>query len=291
MREVGAYNYGNVDVFISSICLVYAAPWVLISHPPILQLMSGRPVYELANYIILGRILYYVPYHSPIHPGRVITTFGAISAVVEALNCNGASYSSNASLSESKQNMGRSLLKAALILQLVILLSFILLATSFHRRCKRANLLPKNLKAVLYTLYCSSILIAVRTIYRTVEYFSIAQVRVRPGLDPMSISPIIRYEWFFWVFEALLMIINSALLNLRHPQFYLPRNNKIYLAQDGVTEIEGPGYEDRRPFLRTIIDPFDIVGLVKGRDKATRYWEEQQEMGISAADSKTTQKQ
>lgn len=26
MREVGAYNYDNVDVFISSICLVYAAP-------------------------------------------------------------------------------------------------------------------------------------------------------------------------------------------------------------------------------------------------------------------------
>lgn len=26
MREVGAYHYDNVDVFISSICLVYAAP-------------------------------------------------------------------------------------------------------------------------------------------------------------------------------------------------------------------------------------------------------------------------
>ena len=84
------------------------------------------------------------------------------------------------------------------------------------------------------------------------------------------------------------MIINSALLNVRHPRRYLPRNNKIYLAQDGVTEIEGPGYEDKRPFLKTIIDPFDIVGLVKGRDKAARYWEEQQ---IPAADSQTTQKQ
>ena len=26
MREIGAFNYGNVDVYISSICLVYAAP-------------------------------------------------------------------------------------------------------------------------------------------------------------------------------------------------------------------------------------------------------------------------
>ena len=86
------------------------------------------------------------------------------------------------------------------------------------------------------------------------------------------------------------MIINSLLLNVRHPGLYLPRNNKIYLAQDGVTEIEGPGFSDKRMFLWTILDPFDIVGWVKGRDKATRYWEEQQEMGIPAVDAKVTQK-
>ena len=86
------------------------------------------------------------------------------------------------------------------------------------------------------------------------------------------------------------MIINSVLLNVRHPARFLPRNNKIYLAQDGVTEIEGPGYADKRPFLLTFFDPFDIAGLVKGRDKATRYWEEQQEMGIPAMNANTTQK-
>ena len=84
------------------------------------------------------------------------------------------------------------------------------------------------------------------------------------------------------------MIINSVLLNVRHPAQFLPRNNKIYLAQDGVTEIEGPGYEDKRQFLWTILDPFDIVGLMKGRDKGARYWDEQQEIGISAVSAKTT---
>ena len=259
------------------------------ANPPLLKL--NRPIYELANYIVLGRILYYVPYHSPIHPGRVITTFGGISAVVEALNGNGASYSSNASLPESKQNMGRDLLKAALVIQLFVMASFILLAGNFHRRCRNANLLPDNLKAVLYTLYASSVLIAIRTIYRTVEYFSIAGLRIHDGLDPMSISPIIRYEWFFWVFEALLMVLNTFLLNARHPARYLPRNNKIYLAQDGVTEVEGPGYADKRNFLVTLVDPFDIAGLVRGRDKGNKYWEGQQEMGISAADAKTAQSQ
>ena len=209
--------------------------------------------------------------------------------MVEALTGNGASYSSNAHLPESKQNLGRALLKAALIIQLGILASFVLLAAYFHRKCHKANLLPKNLRAVLYTLYCSITLVTIRTIYRTVEYYSIAEVRVRPGLDPMSFSPLVRYEWFFWVFEALPMIINTFLLNVRHPALFLPRNNKIYLAQDGVTEVEGPGYEDKRNFLVTIVDPFDIVGLVRGRDKGGRYWEEQQEMGVSAARAETAQ--
>ena len=55
-------------------------------------LIICRPLYELSNYFMLSRILYYVPYHSPLHPGRVLTTFGAISMVVEALNGNGAAY-------------------------------------------------------------------------------------------------------------------------------------------------------------------------------------------------------
>lgn len=254
-----------------------------------LSLTQDRPIYELANYIILGRILYYVPYHSPIHPGRVITTFGAISAVVESLNANGASYSSNANLPESKRELGRDLIKAALIIQLGVISSFILLAVCFHRRCHRANLLPRNLEDVLYTLYGSTALIVVRTIYRTVEYFSIIDIHIRSGFNPMSISPIVRYEWFFWIFEALLMVANSALLNVRHPARYLPRNNKIYLAEDGVTEIEGPGYKDKRNFFVTFLDPFDFVGLFKGRDKH-KYWETQLE-GVSASHAETPRKE
>ena len=53
---------------------------------------------------------------------------------------------------------------------------------------------------------------------------------------------------------------------------YLPRSNKVFLAEDGVTEVEGPGYEDKRNFLVTLADPFDIGGLIRGRDKV-RYWE------------------
>lgn len=224
---------------------------------------------------MLSRILYYVPYNSPIHPGRVLTTFGAISSVVEALNGNGAAYSANSSLPESKQNTGKALLKAALILQLVVLGLFLLLAGHYHRKCKRANQCPPNLAAVLHTLYMSTTLIGIRTIYRTVEYFSSASIHVTANTDPNTFSPILRYEWFFWVFEASLMVSNTYLLNFRHPMRFLPRNNRIYLAEDGVTEVEGPGYEDRRFWLLTVLDPFDIGGMIQGKNMQRKFWEGQ----------------
>jgi hypothetical protein len=218
--------------------------------------------------------MYYVPYHSPIHPGRVVTTFSAISTIVESLNGSGVSLSVNTSNPESTQNVGKALLKAALITQLAIMCLFVFLATHFHRRCYKAGLLRKNLKSVLITLYCSCALITIRTIYRTYEYYSLAAISITPGFDPNTdISPVVRYEWYFWVFESLIMLANSVLLNARHPGRYLPKNINIYLAEDGVTEIEGPGYLDKRPFLITLIDPFDLMGLVRGRDKKERYWE------------------
>ena len=70
------------------------------------------------------------------------------------------------------------------------------------------------------------------------------------------------------------MVITTYLLNLYPPAKYLPANHKIYLATDGKTELEGPGAADNRPMLLTLFDPFDVVGLVKGRDAKNRFWEE-----------------
>ncbi|RKL51246.1 hypothetical protein BFJ72_g699 [Fusarium proliferatum] len=233
-----------------------------------------RPLLELQNYRILGRILYYVPYNSPIHPGRVLTTFGFISGIVEALNGWGASYSANQSLTDSEIEIGHALIKTSLLLQIVVAILFITLAVTFHRRCVVAGITNERLNKPLWTLYTSMTLILARTIYRIVEYFSVAELRYGPGFDPATISPIVRYEWFFYVFEAALMLCNLVMFNVRHPRRYLPRNNKIYLCPDGVTEIEGPGYKDPRKLWQTLIDPFDIQGLVTGRGRETdKFWE------------------
>jgi hypothetical protein len=247
-------------------------------------LTLSSPLYELCNYQILGRILYYTPHLAPIHPGRVLTTFAAISAVVEALSGNGASLSSNQSAPQQTQDTGHALLKAALLMQIFVIVAFMTLAGVFHVRCKRAGIQSAKLYGPLTTLYISTGLVTVRTIYRIVEYFSIAELHYGPGLDPMSLSPLIRYEWFFYVFEATLMLCNTVLWNVRHPRRYLPASTKIYLDKDNVTEITGPGYKDSRNFLATLFDPFDIYGLIKGRDRETAFWDNNRTEGPETKD-------
>ncbi|KAH6652088.1 RTA1 like protein-domain-containing protein [Truncatella angustata] len=256
-RELGAFDNGNLVKYIVSICLVYAAP----------------PLYELANYYVLGRVMYYVPYYAPIHPGRVLTTFAAISIVIEALNGNGAAFIANQSLSGERRNTGKALLKAALLLQIVVIALFAFLALFFQLKCRRNGIDSPKVNSTLNTLYISTGIMAIRTIYRIVEYFDLTGTDFwDPRFDPMGMSPIVRYEWFFYVFEASLMLLNSVLWNVRHPRRWLPKSTTVYLAADGIVEIMGPGYEQERNFIATLLDPFDIYGVVTGKGKKIRFW-------------------
>lgn len=219
-----------------------------------------------------------MPYHSPIHPGRVLTTFAFVSFIIETLNGTGVSYIANQSLSASQRETGNSLLKAALVIQLAVLALFVLLAATFDRRCRRAGVRSARLTSALRTLYASAGLLGVRTVFRVAEYWSIAEHDFwDPDVDRASLSPAIRYEWFFYVFEAALMLVNHIMLNVRHPRRYLPKSTKTYLsAVDGKTEVTGPGYKDERPFLVTLVDPFDLAGLMKNGAKGgkeARFWE------------------
>ncbi|KAJ5723453.1 RTA-like protein [Penicillium malachiteum] len=197
-----------------------------------------------ANYLILGRILYYIPYHSPIHPGRVFSTFIAVGVIIEVITANGAVQLASANSTKQQQNVGKALLKAALILQLILMAAFVALATRFHFNCRKGSVLNHKIKRCLIVLYISCTLITVRTIYRTVEYFTAASLNTYS--DIQHISPVLKQEWFFWFFEVVFVYSNTTMLNIFHPMHKLPRSNKTYLAQDGMTEIEGPGYDDPR---------------------------------------------
>lgn len=200
----------------------------------------------------------------------MLTTFGFVSFIIEALNGWGASYSANQSLSDSMMETGHTLIKSSLLLQFVVVTCFASLTVVFHYRCSTHGVNNSRLQSTLLTLYISTTLIVARTIFRTVEYFGLANYRFYdPDFDPTSMSPLMRYEVFFYIFEGTTMLCDYVILNIRHPRRYLPENSKIYLSQDGVTEVEGPGFADPRSLWRTFLDPFDLVGIIKGNKDAS----------------------
>ena len=245
LREYGAYHYDQLPEFIVSTVLLFVAP----------------PVYQGANYFIFGRALYYLPYLTPIHPGRVWTTFVALDGIDGILAGNGASYAANQENTPAQIRTGMNLIKASLFLLLTLFCAFLLLVIRFHRNAKAAGVFNHRMKVIVYTMYASSFLICLRNCFRTAAVFY-------PWYSTINSK-----EWPFWVFEALPMLINTFMLNVYPPAKYLPANHKIYLAVDGKTELTGPGMVDKRPFLSTLFDPFDVIGLIKGSDNKNRFWE------------------
>ncbi|PVI05382.1 hypothetical protein DM02DRAFT_639353 [Periconia macrospinosa] len=271
LRSYGAFEYEKLGIYIASVICIYCAP----------------PLLELANYHTLSRILYYVPYFSPLHPGRVLTTFGFFSCVIEVLNALGVSYLANPNIPARTQSLGHILMKIALIAQLVVLATFVGLVVFVHMRVQNAfggqskersdgegEGKKKGVMKVTWTMYASTSLIAIRTIYRVVEHFGVSRAPANPppNWNPMTLSPIVRYEWFFYVFEATLMFVNSALWNVLHPRKYLPEDYRVYLAQDGRTELMGPGWNDGQNWLMTFIDPFGWFLKQEGASKRP-FWE------------------
>lgn len=161
----------------------------------------------------------------------------------------------------AERQLGANLVTASLSLQAALFGAFGLLAAQFHVRATKAGVLTKKLRTVLVVLYVSASIVTIRCIYRLVEYIE--------GWE----SDIYQNEAYFWVFEASIMLLNTALLNLYHPGKRLPHSNSVFLARDGVTERRGPGWGDDRPWLVTMFDPFDLWGLVKGRDKKMMFWD------------------
>lgn len=246
LREYNVRGHlDHLPIFIASAVLLFAAP----------------PVYSGADYFILGRALYYIPYLSPLHPGRVWSTFIGLDIIVETFAGNGAALATNSSLPARRREIGVDLIKASLILQLILFSAFNAVLAIFHIRARRAGVLNNKLKVIIYTMYASCALIALRNFFRTVAFFT--------PWDSYTNST----EWLIWVWEMTPMLINTVMLNIWPPAKYLPSDNKIYLARDGKTELHGPGWEDRRHFLLTVFDPCNIGGLITGEDSKNRFWE------------------
>lgn len=169
--------------------------------------------------------------------------------VVETLNALGVTLNANPSSSKTQQDMGSHLTVAALALQLAVIVVFICLAGIFHRRCTKAKIRSRPVTTLLITMYVSMILILVRCIYRLVEHTGGTSIDITDMEKLRSLSPILRYEYYFYIFESTLMLLNSVLWNVWHPGRFLPRNYLVHLAEDGSREIE-EDFEDDRTLLK-----------------------------------------
>ena len=248
MREVSSFHTQNIPQFIATTALLYAAP----------------PVYAAVNYLVLGRLLHYIPSKSPLHPGRVVTTYLGLDVLVEVLTGQGGWRIANYGDAHSVR-LGRTLIETSLVLQAVLYVSFMVLQTVVLRRCNRDGLRSDRVKYVQRILYVSTSLVLLRSVYRIIDAF----------LGGSGYTE--THEWCIYVFDALPMLLNSFMLNIFHPSLFLPPSSKIYLSKDGVTERMGPGWTDKRPFLATLFDPFDIHGIITKRDHRNRFWEEEEQ--------------
>lgn len=204
-----------------------------------------RPLLELANYHILGRIFYYIPHKAPLPPSRVLAIFGALMALVEALNAIGVALQANPSSASSQQKLGSDLTIAAISIQIGVIVAFLVMAGVFHWRCHTANMLVKTVKTPLLTLYASMALIFVRCIYRLVEHLGPTSIDLRSEEKLKNLTPVLRYEWYFYVFEATLMLFNSVLWNIWNAARYLPKSYAVHVTEDGREVTAGSDIDGR----------------------------------------------
>lgn len=190
--------------------------------------------------------------------------------IVETLNAIGVALASNPT--GHSQHMGSRMIVAALSMQLAVIVIFVVLAATFHRRCARANIRTRAVTTSLDTLYISMVLILIRCIYRLVEHLGNTDIELDNPDALKALTPVLRYEWYFYAFEATLMVTNSVLWNVWNPGRYLPRNYHVYLAKDGTTEVESEDSKDARTLLAKTGNALTFGCLFRKRDNR-EFWE------------------
>lgn len=259
----------TIITFQISDIMVYIKLWIT-QH---VLIFMGPPLFAASESFILGRLLAYMPYHAPLHPGRTISTFVILNAVVEALAVNGVARTASQNATDAQRALGLHLVQASLILQMIVELCFIILVATFQRHGRRAGKFPHNARVLCRVLYITSWIMMVRCAVRIIEGFEIAAC---PALTQFWCGTIRRNEWFLWVFEVANISLFVAALTVWHPGRFLPNDTKVYLdPHDRKTERMGPGYgtADKRHLIITVLDPFDMVGSLRGENKMDRFWE------------------
>ncbi|KAK8076618.1 hypothetical protein PG994_003890 [Apiospora phragmitis] len=116
-------------------------------------------------------------------------------------------------------------------------------------------------------------LIIARCVYRLVEFaLGSTTTDVTDHTELRKLSLLVRYKVFFYVFEAALVLANSALWNAWHPGRYLPHESRVHLAQEGRTEVvaEEEAHGKERQMGLTILAHCGLIVIVTKGVRAFR---------------------
>ncbi|KAK4506630.1 hypothetical protein PRZ48_000362 [Zasmidium cellare] len=205
----GAFEIaGYVSRLISSL----QAPGPYASTPYIVQtitLLVAPALFAASIYMQLGRIVLMVKGDDKLFIRRTWVTKIFVAGDVASFLLQAAGGGISASSSDpSTTSTGKDVIVVGLFVQIIFFGLFVLVAGLFNIRLNKAPT-PESQslpwKRHMWTLYAVSILIFVRSIVRVVEFIQ--------GFDGYIYS----HEVFLYVFDAAMMFVAMAIMNVVHP--------------------------------------------------------------------------
>ncbi|KAH8893857.1 RTA1-domain-containing protein [Thozetella sp. PMI_491] len=164
-----------------------------------LLLLIAPALFAASIYIVLGRIILVADgEHYSYVPRRWLTKAFVTGDVISFMLQLAGMF-----------RLGEKLIIAGLFAQITFFGLFIVVAVTFHVRYNRhtaaATSNSSHWVRHMYALYGSSLIILIRSIFRVVEYIM--------GNN----GPLLRYEYFLYIFDAALMFLVMVLLAIVHP--------------------------------------------------------------------------
>ncbi|CAE7201213.1 hypothetical protein PTNB73_05943 [Pyrenophora teres f. teres] len=243
-RLVSAYDEEKEDPFLISWLMILLAPSFLAA----------------ASYTAFSRVIWFsCPIHAlnfqtlwcfPRWITSTFVTFDLFSFVVQLIGASQISRqydrspSGSRTISSSERNAlpGRVILVLGLVLQMMCFISFSIISMRYFylsRHWSAHDLGDMHLwRKLSYTINLSSVLIALRAVYRTMEI---------PHDRDYGLLYLQSHEWCFWVFDAAPVLLVLAVFAVWHPGRYLPRSYTGFALnkQMAVQEKDEIGSMDR----------------------------------------------
>ncbi|KAF2179555.1 RTA1 protein [Zopfia rhizophila CBS 207.26] len=183
--------------------------WTLV--PYIIQsifILVAPAMFAASIYMILGRIILVTDAesHSMIRAKWMTKIFVICDVLSFLMQASGGGLMAT----DGNQDLGQKVIVCGLFVQLIAFGFFVVVALVFHLRLLHVPTVQSSTSRMpwqkhLLTLYVTSLLILVRSIFRVVEYLQ--------GWD----GYLLKRELYLYVFDALLMFIVMIIFNWVHP--------------------------------------------------------------------------